>query len=203
VDLGWVKKICSTFLRLQYQSMAYRNGTYVAFHAEGKVDPTASDIRYYNLLKAWKVLDDSKFYFIDSHDKTGAIQDWSKRATVEDSLKERLRNSRNMVLILTASTRKDTDWVPLEISYAIDECEIPIIAAYPGYQYINRPDMLSSVWPKALADRLSAQTTHVIHLPFSREPLHDAIDQFDFQHFPLGGGFGIYSESAYRSWGLM
>ena len=100
-------------------------------------------------------------------------------------------------------SRKDTDWVPLEISYAIDECDIPIIAAYPGYQYINRPDMLSSVWPKALADRIASQTAHVIHLPFSREPLHDAIDQFDFQHFPLGGGFGIYSDSAYRSWGLM
>lgn len=33
--------------------MAYRNGTYIAFHAEGKTDPTASDIKYYRMLKAW------------------------------------------------------------------------------------------------------------------------------------------------------
>ena len=31
--------------------MAYRNGTYVAFHAGGITDPTESDIKYYNLLK--------------------------------------------------------------------------------------------------------------------------------------------------------
>jgi len=28
--------------------MAYHNGTYVAFHAGGTTDPTASDIKYYN-----------------------------------------------------------------------------------------------------------------------------------------------------------
>lgn len=183
--------------------MAYRNGTYVAFHAEGKTDPTASDIRYYNLLKAWNVRDDGEFYFTDSHEKTGAIQDRSKRATVERSLKERLRNSKNMVLILSGNTKKDRDWVPMEIAYAIDECQIPIIASYPGYQYIDRPDLLNSVWPDALAVRIANQTAHVIHVPFSREPLHDAVGQFDLQNYPQGGGLGIYSESAYRSWGLM
>ena len=37
--------------------MAYRNGTYVAFHAGGVTDPTKSDIKYYNLLKSWDAQD--------------------------------------------------------------------------------------------------------------------------------------------------
>jgi hypothetical protein len=32
--------------------MTYRNGTYVAFHANKTKQPTESDIKYYNLLKA-------------------------------------------------------------------------------------------------------------------------------------------------------
>lgn len=104
--------------------MAYRNGTYVAFHANGIKEPTESDIKYYNLLKAWHANEDVNFSFIDSHEKTGAIRDFSKRLTIAASLKERLRNSKNMVLIVGKTTREDTDWVPLEIEYAIDVCEM-------------------------------------------------------------------------------
>ena len=41
--------------------MAYRNGTYVAFHAEGTNVPTDSDIKYYNLLKMWTAKKDDDF----------------------------------------------------------------------------------------------------------------------------------------------
>jgi len=34
--------------------MAYRNGTYVAFSGQDTTKPTESDIKYYNLMKAWK-----------------------------------------------------------------------------------------------------------------------------------------------------
>jgi hypothetical protein len=33
--------------------MAYRNGTYVAFHANGTNIPGQSDIKYYQLMRAW------------------------------------------------------------------------------------------------------------------------------------------------------
>src|SRR5258706_15113466 len=105
--------------------MAYRSGTYVAFHAAGTSDPTDSDIKYYNLLKAWHKDDDNDFYFVNSHDKAAAVRDGSKRETHRRGLSERLRNSKNMVLILGKTTRFDTDWVPFESSYAVDTCEIP------------------------------------------------------------------------------
>ena len=41
--------------------MAYRNGTYIAFHAGGTNDPTASDIKNYRILKAWHEHDNIEF----------------------------------------------------------------------------------------------------------------------------------------------
>ena len=182
--------------------MAYRNGTYVAFHAAGMSDPTASDIKYYNLMRAWKELKDAEFSFINSHEKAAAVSDSSSRQRLRDVLAERLRNSRNMVLILGKTTRFDADWVPFEISYAIDTCKIPIIATYPAYACIRAPWSLKSAWPAALANRIRSETAHVIHVPFKQAVLVDAIGQFDHNAYPLGKGLGIYSAEAYANFGI-
>ena len=184
-------------------AIAYRTGTYVAFHANGQTEPTESDIKYYNLLKAWNVLSDNDFSFTDSHEKTGAIQSYSQRQTIENHLKARLLRSKNMILVIGQTTKEDTDWVPLEIRYAIDDCEIPIIAAYPGYNRIMAPAELWPLWPGALAVRIRDSRAHVIHIPFRKEPLIDAVGQFNHNNFPLGGGLGFYSETTYRSWGYL
>lgn len=183
--------------------MAYRNGTYVDFHANDTSDPTESDMKYYNTLKMWMVREESDFNFINSHEKTGAVRDSSKKVTLERSLRERLNNSKNMILIIGNTTRQDTDWIPFEIEHAIDQCKIPIIAAYPGYSSILAPDQLSHLWPTALTQRINNRTAHVIHIPFKKEPLTSAVSQFDFDHFPIGEGLGYYSREAYISWGLI
>jgi hypothetical protein len=183
--------------------MAYRSGTYVAFHANNTREPDRSDIKYYNLLKAWNVWPDDDFRFTNSHDKAAAVRDSSKRATLEASLKTRLRNSKNMVLVIGQTTKEDTDWVPFEIRYAIDQCEIPIIAAYPDYEWIMAPSKLSSLWPEALAVRIHDGRAHVIHIPFKKYPLAAAINQFSHNKYPLGGGLGYYSREAYESWGII
>jgi hypothetical protein len=182
--------------------MPYRNGTYVAFHAEGTNVPIDTDFKYYNLLKAWTEKRDDDFSMIDSHEKGGAVRDSSKKKTLELRLKERLRNSRNMILIIGDTTKNDIDWVPMEIEYAVDTCDIPIIAAYPEYEYIMNPNGLSSLWPKALKDRIENGTASVIHVPFKKEPLKDAISQFDHENKPKGGGLGFYSKEAYHSFGI-
>jgi hypothetical protein len=106
-----------------------------------------------------------------------------------------------MVLILGSTTRFDSDWVPFEIEHAIDACQIPIIAAYPGYQYIRAPAELSSLWPAALATRIQSGAARVIHVPFRREPLKDAISQFSHNNLP-NGSLIAYSVNAYRSFGI-
>ena len=112
--------------------MAYRNGTYVAFHANGTNIPSKSDIDYYNLMKAWTAKTDDDFTMNNSHDKASAVRDSSKKATLRASLLERLKNSKNMVLIIGETTLLDDDWVPFEIEKAVDAYKIPIIAAYTG-----------------------------------------------------------------------
>jgi hypothetical protein len=181
--------------------MAYRNGTYVAFHAQGTNLPGKSDMDYYNLMKAWSAKTDDDFTMINSHDKASSVRDSSRKATLRASLQERLRNSKNMVLIIGETTRLDTDWVPFEIEQAIDVYEIPLIATYTDYEMIMAPDELRSLWPTALAERINNQRARVIHVPFKKEPLKTAIGQFDHDNLP-GGPLTYYIRDAYVKWGL-
>lgn len=182
--------------------MAYRNGTYVAFHANGTDVPADSDIKYYNLMKAWTEKSDDDFTMINSHEKASSVRDSSKRATLRASLQERLRNSKNMVLIIGDTTRFDTDWVPFEIEQALDTYEIPIVATYTKYESILAPAELHPWWPKTLADRINNTTAKVIHIPFKKEPLKAAIDQFDHNNLP-SGPLTYYVRDAYIGWGLL
>jgi hypothetical protein len=183
--------------------MAYRNGTYVAFHAKGTSDPAASDMKYYTIMQAWDAHKKIDFQFVNSHDKTAAVRDSSLHSTLERRLKERLNDSKNMVLIITASTKLDTDWVPFELEYAIDDCGLPLIAAYPDYRAILTPRDLSYLWPSALRSRISDRVAKVIHIPFAQDPLMNAIEQFTVHTNELSSGFSFYSEKAHRKWGLI
>lgn len=183
--------------------MAYRNGTYIAFHAEGSTDPTASDIKYYRMMMAWRAKDGSAFPFYNSHDKVPAVRDTSQAETIKRSLRARLDNSKNLVLIIGARTRFDTDFVPYEITYAVDRCAIPIIATYPGKGVIRRPNAFRGMWPEALRSRIDSGKANVIHIPFHRKTIENAIGQFSHNNPPVGGGFGIYSDQAYREFGLL
>jgi antiphage defense system Thoeris ThsB-like protein len=171
--------------------------------AEGNSDLTETDMKYYRLLEAWHDHEDIEFSLVNSHDKASAVRDSSKHETLRRSLMERLRNSRNMVLIIGDTTRLDADWMPFEIAQAIDTYEIPIIAAYPAYLYIRNPAALRSFWPAALAHRIDNGTAHVIHIPFRQGPIKHAVKQFDHNNYPLGGGLGFYSWESYVAWGLV
>jgi len=184
--------------------MAYRNGTYVAFHANGTNIPGGnSDIDYYNLLKAWTAKTDDDFTMNNSHDKVAAVRDSSKKATLAASLLERLRNSKNMVLIIGNTTLLDDDWVPFEIGNAVDTYGIPIIAVYTAYGTpIRKPAALKAYWPDALATRINDETANVIHIPFKKAALAAAISQFSHSTPPTGKGLGIYSDDAYKAFDI-
>jgi hypothetical protein len=184
--------------------MAYRNGTYIAFHADGNNLPGGkSDIDYYRLLCAWDANKSHEFKLINSHEKASAVRDSSTRATLRASLLERLRNSKNMILIVGETTRFDTDWVPLEIEKAVDAYGIPIIVAYTVTdKAIRNPSALSGYWPPALKTRIENGTASAIHVPFKQAPLYQAVDQFTHDNLPNGRGLGVYDENAYKSWGI-
>ena len=156
-------------------------------------------MKYYNTLRMWKVRDESDFKFVNSHEKRD-VRDWSTKETLKRALRERMNNSKHLLLIIGQTTRFDTDWIPFEIEYAVDNCDIPIIVAYPGYERVMDPNALSTLWPKALADRINNGTAKAIHVPFKKEPIADAVSQFDFDN-PPKGSLVYYSREAYLGWG--
>jgi len=182
--------------------MVYRNGTYVAFHAEGTSVPTASDMKYYNTLKAWHAHDDIEFRINDSHQKTCSVFDSSQKSTLRERLKERLRLSRNMLLIIGDTTRLDTDNVPFEIEYAVDTCSIPIIATYTNYNAICNPNKLRNLWPNALTSRIDNNKARVIHIPFKKEPINESIRKYDHNKLPENG-LVYYTHETYKKWNLI
>ena len=182
--------------------MAYRNGTYIAFHAQGTNLPGKSDMDYYNLMRAWSAHPDDDFAMVNSHEKAWAVRDSSKRTTLRNSLLERLRNSKNMVLIIGDTTRLDTDWVPFEIQQAVDSYGLPIIAVYPAFDYIMAPAVLRPLWPKAFQERIDGKKVRAIHIPFKKTPIMDAIGRFD-HNSPPATAQNYYNRDAYQQWGLL
>lgn len=181
--------------------MTYRNGTYIAFHAGGTANPTASDIRYYRMLKAWHESDGIDFKFVNSHEKVSAVRDTSRKETLRTSLRARINNSKNFVLIVGATTKYDTDWVPFEITHAIDSCGLPIIVTYTQYEKITAPAELSALWPAALSTRIANGTARAIHIPFKRAAIDDAIKQFHFGNLP-STSLNHYTLEAHRAFGI-
>lgn len=181
--------------------MAYRNGTYIAFHAEGTSDPTASDMKYYNILRAWDAHKKIEFDVVNSHDKTAAVRDASKKETLRSRLIERLNISKNLLLIVGQATRLDTDWLPFEIEHAVDKCKIPIIAAYTDYSTIINPSAGRSLWPLALQTRIDNGSAQVIHVAFKKEPIIAAVERFNFNNLP-GGSLVHFTADTYEKWGL-
>lgn len=180
--------------------MAYRNGTYVAFHAEGSTNPIESDIKYYQLLKAWRDKDGHDFKFINSHEKFSSVRDSSSRETLKRSLKDRIRNSKNMLLLIGQTTKLDNDWVPFEIAYAVDECRIPIIAAYVNHLVVINPLSFINLWPNALNQRIQNKTAKIIHIPFKQNVVNDAINQFTYLNQP-SGSLDFYSLNSHFLFG--
>lgn len=159
--------------------MAYRNGIYAAFDGQGETNPTASDIRYFNLLKSWAEKED--FSYIDSHKKTRAVRDSSLAKTLQSVLRERLRNSRVMLLILSDDTNYDRGLLNYEIEQALDTYKLPLIIAYPGVEGHIKNQMISleKRWPKALKERLndtSREDLSCLHIKFKKEHILRALE---------------------------
>lgn len=128
--------------------MSYRNGTYVAFDGNDTTDPTKSDMKYYGLLQSWNSNKNIEFSFSDSHKKTYQVNDSSQIETLKARLQERMRNSKNMLIIISEDTNWNRGMLNFEIEKAVDYYNIPLIIAYAKYNKIRDVDSLSEKWPK-------------------------------------------------------
>ena len=167
--------------------MAYRNGNYAAFYVAEPFDPSAlganatKDFQYYNLLRAWKGAD-SSFPFNDSHDKTYNVRDGSDwESTLKPRLRERLRNSKNIVLFLSSITVSSRA-LREEIDYGINDQGVPVIVIYPEYD--SKVSLLTNgalkqsiknLWDKLPMFRESMKEVPTLHVPMKKELIKSAL----------------------------
>jgi hypothetical protein len=173
--------------------MAYRNGNYSAFYVESPFNQnnlgasSTHDFVYYNLLKAWKAKDDT-FPFVDSHDKNYNVRDNSDwETTLKPRLRERLRNSKNIVLFLSSIT-KNSQALREEIDYGINNQGLPVIVVYPDF--CEKSDIVTSIgkfrtqitdlWDILPIFRDSINNAPTIHLPLIQELIKDALNDSKF-----------------------
>jgi len=183
--------------------MAYRTGTYVAFDGLGEADPTKSDFKYYATIQAWSANENIEFSLTNSHEKTDAVRDTSKLSTLYARIQERLRASKNMLVILTKSTRYTGSVLSYEIEQAIDTYKIPLVIAYPEFTSILNVDSLSVLWPKALANRINRIGIEAIHITFAKDCILNAITRYHVNGEHLSSGKNYYNRESYVQWGLI
>lgn len=177
--------------------MAYRNGTYVAFAADGATDITTSDIKYYRLIQGWNLMKGRDFKIIDSHEKGPTLRKGSLDETIKRTLRGRLDNSSRLLLLVGKTTKLDDDFVPYEIEYAIDTCKIPIIICFVNYsKRITNvlPQELRNLLPQILVDRINSGSVKTILIPFKQRILSKALDDYNFNKHPS------YEMSGYKDW---
>lgn len=172
--------------------MAYRNGNYTAFYVAEPFNASVlgahatKDFYYYNMLRAWKGAD-SSFSFNDSHDKTYNVRDNSDwETTLKPRLRERLRNSKNIVLFLSSNTANSRA-LREEIDYGINDQGLPVIVVYPEYD--TKESLLSDgllnqavreLWDNLPIFRDSMKNVPTLHVPFKKELIKIALRDNDF-----------------------
>jgi hypothetical protein len=173
--------------------MAYRNGNYSAFYVDSPFNQnnlganSTHDFVYYNLLKAWKVKDVT-FPFNDSHNKNYNVRDGSDwETTLKPRLRERLRNSKNIILFISSFT-KNSNALKEEIDYGINNQELPVIVIYPDYK--EKSDIVTStgsfkkqitdLWDKLPIFRDSMNKVPTIHIPLKQVLITNALNDSGF-----------------------
>ena len=167
--------------------MAYRNGNYSAFYvsepfSESNLRANATkDFLYYNMLKMWKAAD-SSFPFVDSHQKTYSVRDGSDwKLTLKPRIRARLRNSKNVILFLSSTTRNSRA-LREEVDYGINELGLPVIVVYPDYD--DEDDIVMSwgirsqikkLWDNLPKFRDSMPDVPTMHIPNNKTLIRKAL----------------------------
>jgi hypothetical protein len=172
--------------------MAYRNGNYAAFYVAEPFNASAlgahatKDFCYYNMLRAWKGKDTS-FPFNDSHGMTYNVRDNSNwETTLKPRLRERLRNSKNIVLFLSSNTVSSRA-LREEIDYGINDQGLPAIVIYPEHDakeslLLNGSlkQSVKNLWSKLPIFRDSMNKVPTLHIPMKKGIIEAALKDSEF-----------------------
>ena len=163
--------------------MSYTNKTYVCFDAD-------NDMNYYRLMQAWKENDRFDFNFHNAHE-INTLRDGSTEETIKAKLRERLRNTKVLVVLIGKNTKNLYKYVRWEIEYAAEN-DIPIVAVNLN----GKKSIDSDLCPPVLKDKLA------IHIPFGPKIMDYALNHWVdsyFKHKENGDtGPRNYKDSVYE-----
>lgn len=167
--------------------MTYTNKTYVAFDAD-------NDIHYYRLMQAWKNKNNVSFNFYDAHDLNN-IMNWANEETIKLKLQERLRNTKNFILLVGENTKYLYKFVRWEIEQAIKR-QIPIIVVNLNGKKSRDANLCPSILDNELA----------VHISFNQKIIEYAINHWDesdkhYRNENKNGAY-YYNESVYKELNL-
>ena len=167
--------------------MAYRNKVYVCFDGD-------NDIHYYRLMQAWHQSDHTQFTLYNAHDLNTARES-SQEASIKRQLRERLLNSKVLVVLIGQNTRYLYKFVRWEIEQAMS-IGLPIIAV--NLNNLRQQD--TDRCPPIIKDEL------VIHISFRAAILQYALENWPAEHvrFKQEGKTGpyYYASAVYERLGI-
>lgn len=167
--------------------MAYRNKTYICFDAD-------TDMWAYKFMKGWKNNDNIDFDFYDAHDLNN-LRDGSSETTIKVKLRERMKNSKLLLVIVGEKTKNLHRFVRWEMDVAL-ELDVPIVAVYLNLSKTCD----TTVCPPIIRDKL------VLHVPFKQVAIKWAIDNWieERKYHKKENHFGpiILKDSLYKEFGI-
>ena len=166
--------------------MSYRNKTYVAFASE--------DITQYRLMEAWRENENIDFSFHDAHDIYVA-RDTSKPETIKRNLRERLKNTKQAVLLGSKHAKKKGGDGNSFLAYEVDvltELKLPVVIAnLDGDRNIDK-DFI----PKPFLD----DNYYTLSVSFQPAIIQKALDEYAPQYAKRNKtGPHSYTKKTYQS----
>jgi len=169
--------------------IGYKEPTYVIF--DGDKDKWA-----YAYMLGWKKNDKVDFDFHNAHDLTPMTARAQDESYVKSQLRERMKKSKQVIVLVGESTKDLRKFVPWEIELAI-ELDLPIVVVNLN----GKRKMDSDRCPVAL------RTHCAMHVEHKMKIIKHALDSWPSEYQGMsretksqGGRF--YSESVYTSLGL-
>lgn len=141
--------------------MAYKNKVYISMEAD-------SDLKYYNMMIAWKVID-KNFTFYNAHE-INTITDKSEES-IKAGLMERFRNTKIFILLVGEKTKNHFKYVRWEIEQAIKR-KLPIIVVN-----LNKNRRFDDKLCPPILDHKIA-----IHISYNKNIIKYALDNWPARH---------------------
>jgi hypothetical protein len=167
--------------------MSLKTHTYIAFDAD-------TDMRLYNIMRAWKSHNGIDFNFENAHD-LNTLRSYSSEETIKRRLRERMNQTGLMILLVGENTKNLYKFVRWEIETAMD-LGLPIIVVNLN----EKRTQDSTLCPPIIRDRLA------VHIPFKKEIIRFAMDNWPANHYAYKSegkdSWYYYEDSIYEKLGL-